>query len=348
MSYSKALIGYTKAGEEIIAYTISNSSNLTARIMNYGCNLLNLFVTMPNGEKRDVVLGYEKIEDYFVNSPGFGCCVTPNGNRIEKASFTLNGKTYTLDKNDGNNNLHSGFNPMHRKIWSLVSVSDNSISFKATKADLECGFPGTMEIKITYTLLADGIQIDYEGLSDEDTIFNPTNHSYFNLKGDNNGDILDHIVWLDADNYTYADSESIPHGEIVTVKGTPMDFTEPKMIGKDIDDISYDPLKWAGGYDHNYVLNHRDINKPCGYLLSREGKLKMEFYTDLPGMQFYTGNYLNKDEIGKGNKPYDRRYGVCFESQYHPNAINVPSFEQPVAKANELTKTTTIYKFSYL
>ena len=338
-------IGLTPDGQDIVAYTLTNSNGMSAKIMNYGCNLMELWVPDKDGQLTDVVLGYEKIEDYFVNSPGFGCCISPCGNRIGQAKYTLNGKEYTCDKNDGNNNLHSGFNPMHKKIWSLIEADENHISFSCHKKDGECGFPGELDMTITYTLTDENeICIDYTGISDVDTIFNPTNHSYFNLSGHDSGSVMDEIVWIDADNFTYTDSESIPHGDITPVAGTPMDFTTPKPLIKDTE-ADYDQLNWAGGFDHNYVLNKPSLSEPCCTLEDPKSGRKMEVYTTLPGMQLYAGNYLTKEQIGKGGFAYDKRYGVCFESQYFPNAINVPSFEQPIARANKEAHSTTIYKF---
>ncbi len=341
----KEKIRLTKDNEEIFAYTLINKNGMQAKIMNYGCNLLELWVPDKDGVCTDVVLGYENIEDYFVNGPGLGCCICPNGNRIGDSKFSLNGKEYVLDQNDGKNNLHSGFSPMHRRIWDVVEYDESHIKFSCHKADMECGFPGEMDINITYTLSDDNaLRLDYSGVSDVDTIFNPTNHSYFNLSGHDAGSVMDQIVWIDADKFTYTDSESIPHGELTDVKGTPMDFTTPKALSVDTD-ADYDQLNWAGGFDHNYVLNNPSLNKPSCSLCDPKSGKKMEVYTTLPGIQLYAANYLTEAEVGKGGFPYGKRFGVCFESQYFPNAINVPSFPQPIAKAGVESKSTTIYKF---
>lgn len=341
----KEKIGLTKDGQDIVAYTLINKNGMQAKIMNYGCNLLELWVPDKDGILSDVVLGYEKIEDYFVNSPGFGCCITPCGNRIGDAKYTLNGVEYQCDKNDGKNNLHSGFSPLHRTIWDVVDASEQAITFTTHKTDGQCSFPGEMDLKIVYTLTDDNeIRIDYSAKSDKDTIFNPTNHSYFNLNGHDTGSVMNELVWIDADGFTYTDSESIPHGEIRPVKGTPMDFTVAKPLAQDTD-ADYDQLNWAGGYDHNYVLNNPSLDKPCASLEDPESGRKMEVYTTLPGMQLYAGNYLSPSEVGKGNFPYDKRYGVCFESQYYPNAMNIPEWPQPIAKAGQEVHSTTVFKF---
>ncbi|MCF0131053.1 MAG: galactose mutarotase [Pseudobutyrivibrio sp.] len=342
----KERLGVSPSGEEIFAYTLVNEAGMQAKIMNYGCNLLELWVPDKDGILSDVVLGYEKIEDYFVNSPGFGCCVTPNANRIGGASFTLNGKTYEMEKNDGNNNLHSGSNPIHREIWEVKDVDDKHITFTYHKKAGQCDLPADMDLMITYTLSDNNaLAIDYMAKAAEDTLFNPTNHSYFNLGGHDAGNAMNQIVWLDADKFTRADNESIPHGQILPVKGTPMDFTTPKAPAVDTD-TDYDQLNWAGGYDHNYVLNNPSLSAACASLTDPVSGRKMEVYTDLPGMQLYCGNYLSPEHIGKGGYAYQRRDGLCFESQYFPNAINVPEFDQPIAKAGVETKTTTIFKFS--
>lgn len=357
---NRRLWGQSPDGGNIYTYELSGGGIL-ARVMNYGANLLSLYVPDKNGKLDDVVLGYEKLEDYFVNVPGFGCAVTPFANRIGGATFTLNGETYTLDKNDGNNNLHSGFQPLHRRVWDVVEEDDSSITFAIDMKDGEIGFPGNVHIEVSYTLLPDGILgLDYYAKSDRDTVFNPTNHTYFNLNGHASGDILDHIVWINADEFTYADKESIPDGTMLSVDGTPMDFRTPTKIGARIED-DYEQLNWAGGYDHNYVLKQ---DKPAheydadaedaddfttylvGSLYSENTGRKMEIYTELPGMQLYTGNYLTDSEIGKGGKPYARRGGVAFETQYYPNAVNVPSFPQPSLPAGGEFMSRTVYKFS--
>lgn len=343
----KEILGYTKDNQEIIAYTIQGTTGLAARVMNYGANLLNLWVLDQNGNQTDVVLGYEHIEDYLVNAPAFGCCITPCCNRIKDAAYQLNGISYLCDKNDGNNNLHSGFHPMHHKVWDVLEVSEESITFRAFKQDGEMGFPGNLEVRVTYSITEDnGLQIKYWGLSDNDTIFNPTNHSYFRLSGERKNTILDEVAWLDADYITWMDEEAIPDGSLYAVENTPLDFHIPKPLGRDIMQEDFLPLKWGGaGYNHNYVLKGVDLSKSIGYLYEPDNGIKMEIYTDLPGVQLYTANYLNEQGVGKNGKTYGKYAAVCFETQYFPNAINIPTFEQPVLKAGVAKETTTIYKF---
>lgn len=344
---NKKSIGFTKDNEEIFAYTLENSKGLKAVITDFGCNLMELWVPDKNGEVVDVALGFEKIEDYFTNGSGFGCAICPNGNRIGESKFTLEGVTYELEQNDGRNNLHSGFSPMHRRMWKVVEVTDTKILFTAHKADMDMGFPGEMDIKIGYEVTENNeIILTYSALSDKTTIFNPTNHTYFNLSGHDAGTITDHIVQLDCSTFTMADDESIPHGEITPVAGTPMDFTTPHAIGERINDTSYDPIKWGGGYDHNYVIDNPSLTKEFGSLYDPKSGRKMLMYTDLPGVQLYAGNFIGEPAgSGKGGVTYNKRDGVCFETQFYPNAINVPSFPQPLAPAGKEVGSTTIYKF---
>lgn len=342
----KFVWGQSPKGEEITVYTLKNNNGLLARVMDFGANVLELHVPDAAGNLADVVLGYEHLEDYFDNGTYFGCCVAPCGNRIGGASFSMNGQTYTLDQNDGPNNLHSGFDSLCKRMWKVTEASDNAISFTYHKVDLDMGFPGNMDITVTYTLTDENeLRIDYRGLSDADTIFNPTNHSYFNLAGQGRGDILDQEVWINSHQFTMTDNASIPNGTLLTVAGTPMDFTTPKTMRPEVDD-AYEQLAWAGGYDHNFVLDKTDGSLDlAASLYDPVSGRKMEVYTDLPGMQLYCGNYISSGLIGKGGCRYEPRYGVCFETQYYPNAINIPSFPQPIAKAGVEQTSTTIYKF---
>lgn len=343
----KEILGYTKENQEIIAYTLKGKGGLTARVMNYGCNLLNLWVLDKTGNCRDVVLGYEHIEDYLENEPGFGCCITPCCNRIGGASYTLNGVRYFCDKNDGENNLHSGFYPMHHRIWDVAAYQEESITFLAHKTDGDMGFPGELDIRITYTIGADNsIQLEYWGISDRDTVFNPTNHSYFNLAGAGSGSVLDEIAWLDGDYVTEAGEDAVPTGKLLPVKGTSLDFTVAKPLSEGIADYGKRPIRTGEGINHNYVLKKRDISRSVAKLYEPGNGLTMEVYTDMPGIQLYTANYLSAGDIGKGGISYGQFAGVCFESQFFPNAINIPAFEQPVLKAGRVGRSVTIYKFT--
>lgn len=338
--------GKTENDEDIVMYTLKNASGFSVSFLNYGANVYSVFVPDKNGQTADVVLGFEHPEDYFDNPACYGCCVTPCGNRIGGAAFTLNGHTYTLDKNDGENNLHSGFHPLFKRLWDVEELTDNQIRFSAHKKDMEMGLPGNMDVSVTYTVTDNNaLEITYRGLSDADTLFNPTNHSYFNLAGQGTGDILNQRVWLDSTAITAVNEHMIPEGEILDIQGTPMDFTTERALGDAIN-ADFEQLKIAGGYDHNYILTIPENEIALiGSLYDPQSGRKMEIYTDRPGVQLYTGNFINIGDMGKGNHPYAPRHGVCFETQYPPNAINVESFPHPIAPAGKEIVTTTIYKF---
>ncbi len=354
---NKTKWGQTEDGEDIFTYEIKSASGMIAKLMNYGANLLELYVPDQEGSLTDVVLGYEKVESYFVNDPAFGASVTPVANRIGGAHFTLNGTEYHLDKNDGNNNLHSGFHPLHKRIWDVVDEGDDHICFQIEASDMECGFPGNRTLRVTYTLLSDNtIAIDYYATSDKDTLFAPTNHSYFNLDGHNAGLVTDSYVWINADSITPTDETSVPTGEIRDITDSPMDFRTMKQMSSQID-ADYDQLIQGKGYDHNYILlsnkkapeysSEASIVYHVAALENPSRTRRMDVYTDMPGLQLYTGNYLNKNEIGKGHFPYDKRYGVAFETQFFPNAANIASFKMPLLKAGESTNSRTVYHFSF-
>lgn len=342
--------GKTKDGQTISRYTIMNETGSYAVISNYGAVLHQLWVPDKDGKLADVVLGFEDPESYFINNPAFGSVVGPYANRIEAGQFSINGKTYQLEKNEGNNTLHSGPSPFFRRLWEVTDYDGTSVTLLVKNADGECGFPGNVELSVTYALSNDNtLSISYSAHSDQDTALNVTNHSYFNLSGHDSGLILDEIAWIDSDAITATDEASVPHGELFSVDGTAMDFRTPKALGRDINDTSCDPIRIGGGYDHNYVLDTRPGEvKLVASLEDHASGRKMEVYTDMPGIQLYTGNFIEPDPVGKGGIHYQKRSGVAFETQYYPNAINVPSFPQPLLKAGKTWESTTAYKFSTL
>lgn len=345
---NKTLWGTDGKGNDICTYEIAGKGGMKVKVMDFGATVLEIHVPDKNGNDVDVALGYEKLEDYFTNDPYFGCCVVPSANRIGGAKFTLNGKEYSLDVNDGENNLHSGFDSICHKMWQVTDEKDDSITFVYDKKDMELKFPGNVHMEVTYSVSDDNeLRIDYVANSDEDTIFNPTNHSYFNLGGHDSGNAMDQLVWINSKKFTETDPHSIPNGKLVEVAGTPMDFTTEKALAQDIE-ADFNQLNWAGGYDHNYALEGQEGEvRLAAYMRDVNTGIKMEVLTDLPGMQLYAGNYIPDGElIGKSGKAYVRRAGVAFESQYFPNAINIPEFSQPVLKAGVEKKTTTIYRFS--
>jgi aldose 1-epimerase len=346
MDIKKELFGMTKEGKEAYIFTLKNSKGMKVQVTNYGAILVSLFVMNKFGEFKDVVLGYDKLEDYFSNDLLFGATVGRNVNRIENAQFKIDGVTYHLIKNKNQHNIHSdkeaGF---HKVLWNFKLVNDNAIEFYYKSCDGEQGFPGNLDISVTYSLTeANGLMISYRGVSDKKTLINLTNHSYFNLSGHDSGDILDTMVTIDADYYTSIKEEIIPTGEISSIKETPMDFKVSKAIGEEIDS-NFEQLKLAQGYDHNFVLNNQDIGiRKIAEAFSESEGIKMEVYSDQPGLQFYAGNTM-KEIIGKGGAVYKKRGGFCMEPQFYPNSINIENFKSPLFDKGEEFKTTTMYQF---
>lgn len=344
MSLKMTEFGQTKSGNMTKLYTLCNARGMEMKVSDLGAVLVSVLVPDKNGDLCDVVLGYDNPAGYEKADPFFGAIVGRNANRIGNACFTLHGKTYELCKNDGNNNLHSGTDYFIQRIWDVISTDEQSITFALHSPDGDQGYPGSAEIKVTYTLTEENeIQIDYEAVPSEDTVLNMTNHSYFNLNGHASGDILSQEVWIDADSYTTADAESIPTGEITDVTDTPMDFRKKKAIGLEIE-LEYEALTFAKGYDHNYVLNNHGSYAKVAEMSAKESGITMEVYTDLPGMQLYTGNFIS-DELGKNNTIYRMRQAACFETQYFPNAVNKEAFDGPVCEGGCVYRTTTSYKF---
>lgn len=345
MSIEKSLFGKTGCGKEIYLYSLENQKGMKAQVINYGAILVRLYVPDKNGKFEDIVLGYDKLEDYYGNSANFGATIGPNANRIANASFVLEGVTYKLDVNDGPNNLHSHANlGYHKKVWD-AQEADNSIIFSLEAPDGEMGFPGNKKITVTYTLTEDNeLRIHYHATSDKDTIINMTNHTYFNLAGHDAGEICDHVLTIHAGNYTPVVAGAIPTGEIAPVAGTPMDFTSPRRIGDRIDD-NFEQLKLTGGYDHNWVLDGKEgVLRHIATVEEPSTGRIMKTYTDLPGVQFYAGNFMVK-ETGKDGATYNRRYGLCLETQYYPDTANKPSFPSAVFGPDREYDTTTVYKF---
>lgn len=349
MGINKKSFGTTKDGESVSLYTLTNKNGMQVVVSDYGADIVSIFVPDKKGVYKDVVLGYDNVKQYEVNSPGFGSFIGRNANRIANASFELNGVKYQLTKNDGENNLHSGvsYNKYMYEVEIYEEDEEIEIEFSRLSRDMEQGFPGNLDVTVSYTLTNDNeLVMEYHAVSDKDTIVNFTNHSYFNLAGHNSGTILKQKVMIDSDQFTPTDDALIPTGELRNVTGTPMDFRTMKAIGKDIE-ADYEPLKQAGGYDHNYVLKTtRDEVTKVAELLDEESGRFMEVFTDLPGIQFYTGNFLNGKETGKDGCVYERRSGVCFETQFYPNACNNKDFPSSVLKADEEFDSVTIYRFS--
>ena len=324
-------------------YTLKNDNGMVVTLSDFGATLVQILFPDNTGTPVDVTLGYDHISDYEKGGGFFGAVVGRVANRIGKAKFTLNGKEYQLVDNDNGNNLHSGPDFMNKRMWKTVAADDKKVTFALHSPDGDQGYPGAVDITLSYELTADNeIKIGYEAVPTADILLNMTNHSFFNLDGHNAGDVLDQKVFIDADAFTPSDETLIPTGEVRSVTDTPMDFRIAKKIGKEIE-ADYEPLKIAGGYDHNWVLNGSGY-RLVGSLESEKTGIKMEVYTDLPGMQLYTGNFITT-EPGRDGAVYKKRQGVCFETQFFPDAINKEEFVSPITKAGEEYKTMTTYKF---
>lgn len=347
MSVTRKRYGTLKDGREAFIFTILNSNGTSASITNYGAVLVSLLVKNKGGNFKDVVLGYDTLEDYLDNHPMFGATVGRNTNRISNAEFVLDGTVYHLVKNRGCHNIHSDKeNGFHKVLWNYEITGDNSVKLSYTSKDGEQGFPGKLDVSITYQLTeGDGFIISYRAISDKRTLVNMTNHSYFNLAGHESGSVIDTEIMIQADAYTPVDEDIIPTGEICPVQGTPMDFNKHKRLDQVMQE-NHKQLELASGFDHNFVIKnpHSGVRKMAEAVNHVTG-IRMEVYSDLPGMQFYTGNSL-KESLGKGGVIYSRWSGFCMEPQYFPNSINTKGFEAPIINKNEEYKSTTIYQFS--
>ena len=351
MSVIKKSFGSLTSGEEIGLYHIENSAGAYAEVMEYGAILVKLAVPDKDGVLTDVVLGYDDVQQYEVNSCFFGSTIGPNGNRIADSAFSIDGKKYTLTPNENENNLHSGPNGFEKKLWTADYKEDQSaVTFSLKVPDGQNGFPGNRTFCVTYELTEEcELILSYEGISDQATIANLTNHSYFNLNGEGSGDVLDHYLKLNASAFNpVPDSKSIPTGENRPVKGTVMDFTDYKKIGLQIDEPD-EQLGFTGGYDHNFVTDgySKGVVRPIASAYSEKTGIRMDVSSDLPCVQFYSGNFI-KQENGKNGHVYVIRNGFCLETQVEPNAVNTPGFHSPVIAAGEKYHTRTSYKFGLI
>lgn len=330
--------------EEAVLYTLTNENGMSASITNYGAALVKLNVPDKEGNLRDVVLGYDDVTGYEKGGGSFGAPVGRNANRIGGAVITIQDKTYELEKNDNGNNLHSGTNYYNKRIWNVGEKTDSKIEFVLHSPDGDQGYPGTLDMHVTYELTEDNeLRITYDAVPDQDTIINMTNHSYFNLDGHDSGNVLKELVTLDADYFTRADAQSIPTGELVDVTGTPMDFRIPRALGEAID-ADYEAVRLGKGYDHNWVLKNNGKFDKVAQAVSEKSGIVMEVWTDLPGMQMYTANFLDNEQ-GKNGAVYGIRDAVCFETQYFPDAVHHENFASPICKKGIPYHTVTSYKF---
>lgn len=353
MSIEKKKFGVTKDGQEVTSYILKNANGMEAVFIDYGACLTKLLVPDAQGKLTDVVLGFDHVSGYENDDANHGAFVGRNGNRIGGATFELNGKRYELAKNDGPNNLHSGPDLYGRKMYEVEffeGEGEETIEFSRLSPDMEQGFPGNLDLTVTYTLTDDNaLVIEYFAVSDQDTVVNFTNHSYFNLAGHNAGTILDHKVEIKASHFAITDGNLIPTGELVDVKGTPMDFTQLKRIGDEIE-ADYEPLKLAGGYDHHFEFDSEEEDVRLVAQVVEESKgIIMEMYSDLPGTQFYVGNFISGKAVGKDGYTYQKRDGLCLETQYIPDSVNMSDLKKnAILKAGVEFDSTTIYKFGTL
>ena len=335
--------GMTSKGEEARLFTIQNDKGMEIKVSDYGATLVQVRVPDKEGRLLDVVLGYDDVQGYEAGNAFFGATIGRVANRIGNGEFRLGGRTYELTRNDGQNTLHGGRDFYNKRIWKTGETQEDHVEFLMDSPSGDQGFPGNVKISVTYTLTKDNeVKIHYRAVPDADTLMNLTNHSYFNLSGHASGTVLDQEVMLYADAYARADSQSIPTGEIVPVSGTPMDFRQLKPVGAEIEE-AYEALEFGNGYDHNWVLNGNGYRK-AAFMRSKESGIAMEVYTDLPGMQFYTANFVDHEK-GKAGAVYNMRQAACFETQYFPDAVHKDHFEGPEVKAGEVYETTTAYRF---
>ncbi|MBN2411048.1 galactose mutarotase [candidate division KSB1 bacterium] len=341
--------GTTPDGIQADIYTLVNTNGLEAQITNFGATIVSLKVPDKTGKLDDVVLGFDNLKDYIEHRNFFGATVGRYGNRIANGKFTLDGVEYNLAANNGPNHLHGGIKGFDRVIWDaeIVNTTEGqALQLTYVSKDMEEGYPGNLTAVVTFSLTTDnGIKIEYEATTDKKTVVNLTNHSYFNLK--NEGEILDHVVTINADKMIPVDEGLIPTGELQSVDGTPFDFRKPTPIGARIN-ADDQQIRFGGGYDHSFVLN-----KESGSSLSLAARVSepttgriMEVYTTEPGMQFYTGNFLNGSVTGKYGRVYEKRNAFCMETQHFPDSPNKPEFPSTVLEPGQKYSTVTIYKFS--
>ena len=342
----KEIFGKTPGGDPVEIFTLTNAHGIIARVTAWGAGLVSMRVPDRGGVLADVTLGFDTLDRYLGKHPHFGVTTGRYANRIAKGKFTLEGTTYTLATNNGANHLHGGPNAMDKRVWRAEPIGEkNAVRFSYTSADGEEGYPGTLKVAVTYTLTeADELRLDYEAATDKPTVLNLTNHAYWNLAGAGEGDILGHELTLHSDDFVPVDEGGIPTGGIRPVAGGPMDFTGPKIIARDFAQLTGKP----GGYDHTYV-----IEQPHPGALTFAAEIRdpasgrvMSVSTTEPGIQFYTGNFLDGSVTGKGGRVYKKNYGFCLESQHYPDSPNQPDFPTTVLRPGQTFRSTTVHRFS--
>lgn len=348
-SHMERPFGTSNEGGDATLYTLENSHGMSISITDYGGIVTHLQVPDRDGTLADVVLGYDSLDDYLRDSPYFGAIVGRYGNRIAGGRFSLDGVQYVLPRNDGVNHLHGGLRGFDKVHWEAEPFADggeSGLRLSHVSSDGEEGYPGELRVSVVYALTNENeLRIEYEAETDRPTVVNLTHHSYFNLGGHASGDILGHRLMLNADRFTPVDANLIPTGELRSVDGTPFDFRVSTAIGARIE--ADDPqLRYAGGYDHNFVLNDDDGSLRLAARVSdpTSGRV-MEVLTTEPGIQFYSGNFLDGSNVGKGRAPYERRAGFCLETQHFPDSPNKTHFPTTVLRPGEVYRSTTVYRF---
>ncbi|MDD2375302.1 MAG: galactose mutarotase [Eubacteriales bacterium] len=349
MQISVGEFGKTADGRQVQAWRLEGDGGAVCTLLDYGGTVQQLLIPDAAGQMADVVLGYDSMEGYESADNGYhGALIGRHGNRIENAVFELGGKEYKLAANDGRNHLHGGTVGFDKKIWTarpLETEEGPSVAFSLISPDMEEGYPGNLQVTVTYTLTSDNeLKLEYEAVSDQETVINLTNHSYFNLSGHQAGSIVDHLIMIEADEFTTINEECIPNGTFTSVAGTPLDLRQPTRIGDGINS-DFAAIKAGQGYDHNFVI--RDVDgtlKRCAQVIDTASGRTMTVSTTLPGIQFYSGNFV-KEHVAKDGAVYRSRGGLCLETQFFPNSLKHKNFPSPIFKAGEKFHHITVYAF---
>jgi len=333
-------------GKKNNLFVMKNTNGMEVCVINFGARIVSIMVPDKNGEMRDVVLGFDNIDDFLTEKSDFGATIGRYGNRIAKGKFTLNEIEYQLPQNNGENTLHGGPTGFQYQMFDIKQIDSQTLECTYFSPDGDNGFPGNLNVKITYKLTDDNaIDIFYNAQTDKETVINLTNHSYFNLSGNAANPITDHILYLNCDQYTPTDAALIPTGEILSVKGTPMDFTTATIIGERINDTSYQAIEFGNGYDHNWIFNNPSIETLACKAICPTTGISLEVYTNEPAVQFYSGNFLDGTQTGKKGVVYQQRAAFCLETQHYPDSPNQDHFPSTILKPEEEYCSRCIYKF---
>lgn len=335
-------------GDSTDLYVLTNANGVEVTLTNYGGRIVSVMVPDREGNMRDVVLGFDNVDDYVNVDNNFGATIGRYGNRIANGKITVEGVEYQLPQNNFGHTLHGGFEGFDKKVFQAEQINDQTVVFSYLSEDGEANFPGNLDVKVTMTLTDDNaIDLQYEATTDKETVVNLTNHTYFNLSGDGNNTILGDLLTIHADAFTPVDDTFMTIGEIAPVEGTPMDFRTPAAIGERIDQYDYEQLKNGDGYDHNWVLNTGgDVTQVAATVYSPVTGIQLDVYTNEPGVQVYTGNFLDGTVTGKNGAVYAKRNAICLETQKYPDSPNKPDWPSPYLKPGEKYSSRCIYKFS--